>query len=177
MFLTLHFLQNYCILINYKQRFKQFFFDLSFWQRLFSKNYTSYQNLTSFFITLHFNTPRIDTQNLKKLTQILGFFSAIIILSSVLLQSIDQLEHFQLLRAEKNCTHKLHSKSEWTHKHHSFDSCLTCDFAFQPFTIVNHSPIFLIANLHFYKNSATYQVASFFCFNGISYSLRGPPVL
>jgi hypothetical protein len=112
---------------------------------------------------------------MKKHFIILNSIMSVIILFSILFQSLHNVEHLIKKITETKCEHQYRSDKEITHPHNNIDKCFVCEFAFsscigshlESFTLFNSSKIF--------KKDSTFLKQSICYFIGISYSLRGPP--
>lgn len=98
-----------------------------------------------------------------------------IVLFSILFQSLHVYEHFVKQFSEEVCHHKYNgTQAEITHQHHNLDHCNVCHFTFGAYI----SPEVFVYKL----NSNFKQVPYFFkigkaiiSFSGSLYSHRGPP--
>ncbi|MEO8233864.1 MAG: hypothetical protein ABI549_00490 [Flavobacterium sp.] len=112
---------------------------------------------------------------MKKKFIIINSLLAIVVLFSILFQSIHSYEHLVKQISEKHCHHKLTSGSQITHQHHNLDHCFVCDFTLGAF--VNSS----ISYFQFIKRpvSTGYsfiyskEITNFF--KGSLFALRAPP--
>lgn len=100
----------------------------------------------------------------------------LMVLSAILLQSFDAMNHLEKQFSEKHCHHKYnHHKTEITHAHEGFDHCFTCEFTFSNFI----SPIKIGFNSP--KVEVTTKYSSFYSkeitqwFRGSLFALRAPP--
>ncbi|KFF07164.1 hypothetical protein [Flavobacterium reichenbachii] len=112
---------------------------------------------------------------MKKKQLILSFSFAVIVLFSMLFQSIHSYEHIVKQLSEKQCHHDYNDPNgEITHQHHNFDLCYVCDFVFGSFIIPDNF------SFHFqtFQGETPYFFTAeenIFTFSGSSYLLRGPP--
>ena len=114
---------------------------------------------------------------MKKRLAIVNFALIAAILSSIVFQSVHSFEHLVASYSEKHCVHPHETdEPQVTHEHHRSDHCFTCEFSFSGFVTPE------IFTYQFF--SAQKAIPYFFtanetpeCFSGISYSLRGPPVV
>ena len=101
----------------------------------------------------------------------------IVVLFTMLLQSIHSFGHLHQLFNEKECHHKYTGQTDISHQHHPFDHCFVCEFTlagyvsseiycFQTITKYNFTPYF-----SFYNKNISLQ------FEGSLFALRGPPVV
>ncbi|MGO4773410.1 hypothetical protein ACEN2I_17250 [Flavobacterium sp. W22_SRS_FK3] len=100
---------------------------------------------------------------------------ALIVLFSILFQSIHSYEHFEQQLSEKNCHHKYdNANGQITHQHHNNDTCYVCHFSFGNYVAPEKF------SFQFFEN---HQEIPYFIgfsqtiisFSGSLYSLRGPP--
>jgi hypothetical protein len=112
---------------------------------------------------------------MKRRQLITSFSLALIVLFSILFQSIHSYEHIAKQLSEKKCHHNYNDASgEITHQHHNDDSCFVCHFSFGSY-ITPEKFSFQFYNNHKeipYFFSLSESVVSF---SGSLYSLRGPP--
>lgn len=112
---------------------------------------------------------------MRKKFQIINISLALVILSSILLQSAHALEHMAAEFTQEKCVHSYETgKFQITHQHHNFDHCFTCEFSFSNF-ISPETYVLRVFSTHqeipyFFTASET-PVS----FSGCAYSLRGPP--
>ncbi|PRZ20323.1 hypothetical protein BC624_11212 [Flavobacterium granuli] len=98
-----------------------------------------------------------------------------IVLFSILYQSLHMYEHFVKQFSEKVCHHKYSGKqAEITHQHHKIEHCNVCHFTFGAYVTPEVFVYKLNPNYkqvpHFFKNEK--EIAFF---SGSLYSHRGPP--
>src|SRR5688572_6227515 len=99
----------------------------------------------------------------------------IALLFAILFQSVHSYEHLAKQFTEEHCDHKYNSsKTEFSHSHHEFDDCFTCEFSFS-----NYIPVQLFS-FDFIKTIETeslpFSIAeSPIVFTGNFIPLRGPP--
>jgi len=112
---------------------------------------------------------------MNKKLQHLSLSLLITILFAILFQSVHSYEHLAEQFTEAHCDHKYNtSKTEFSHSHHEFDDCFTCDFSFS-----NYIPVQFFS-FGFIKNAKT-ETLPFsitekpLVFSGNFTSLRGPP--
>ena len=105
---------------------------------------------------------------------LIRFFFALVLLGSLVLQSLHGLEHLEKQFLEKVCEHKQLNSTELTHQHKGFEQCLVCAISF-------HSSI-AAENFVYHLASDSQVAANYFftsptiiSFSGSLYSLRGPP--
>jgi hypothetical protein len=112
---------------------------------------------------------------MNKKLQNLSLSLLIALLFAILFQSVHSYEHLAEQFTEEHCDHKYdHTKTEFSHSHHDFDDCFTCDFSFS-----NYIPVDFISYC-FFKTIATESLPVLFTekpivFSGSHFSLRGPP--
>lgn len=113
---------------------------------------------------------------MNKKSFIVSFSFAVLILLTILVQSLHSYEHFSELKTEKKCNHN-HNKNvaEINDLHLKSHHCFTCEFTFSN---VLKSEIF---SLYLYKNlpSVHYSFSYFReitqSFRGCLFALRAPP--
>ncbi len=113
----------------------------------------------------------------KKKLVLINFTLMIVVLFSILFQSIHSYEHLATEISQEICHHKNHlHKTEFTHQHNGFEHCSICEFTFST-SIPTHFPTFEfkiaaipagISNFYFKENTQY--------FNGSYFSLRAPPI-
>ncbi|WP_281309551.1 hypothetical protein [Flavobacterium flavigenum] len=112
---------------------------------------------------------------MKRRQLITGFSLGLMVLFSILFQSIHSYEHISQQLSEKKCHHNYNdANGEITHQHHNDDSCFICNFSFGSY-IAPENFIFQFFNNHqeipyFFGFSE-----SIISFSGSLYALRGPP--
>lgn len=112
---------------------------------------------------------------MKRRQLITGFSLGLMVLFSILFQSIHSYEHISQQLSEKKCHHNYNDvNGEITHHHDNDDSCLVCHFTFGSYL----SPEKF--SFQFYNNHG--EIPYFFgfsesviTFSGSLYALRGPP--
>ncbi|MDR7208382.1 hypothetical protein [Flavobacterium piscis] len=112
---------------------------------------------------------------MKKRKLITSISLALMVLFSILFQSVHSYEHIIKQLSEKQCYHDYSDvNSEITHQHNDYDSCFVCLFAFGSYIAPE--------KFCFEIYSSNQQVPYFFhysentvSFSGSLYSLRGPP--
>ncbi len=100
---------------------------------------------------------------------------SIVILFSILFQSVHSYEHLAKQLTEKKCLHKHNSRLEITHEHHKFDHCFVCDFTLSSFISAdsfhyNLKNTTVISGYSYFKSK---EITQFF--KGSLFSLRAPP--
>jgi ABC-type multidrug transport system fused ATPase/permease subunit len=99
-----------------------------------------------------------------------------VVLFVMLFQSFHSYEHVIEQFSEKKCYEKHdYSKTHFQHKHPSLDYCFSCEFTFSFFTKLDLKFFVFEKQTLFFKNSFFYLDSKKPYYNGISYSLRGPP--
>ncbi len=115
---------------------------------------------------------------MKKKFVIVNFLTALMVLFSILYQSLHSIEHLVVQLTEKHCEHKYtHGTTEINHSHHNPEKCLACEFTFSPyiasacFTLkFQKTQIKAEPDILSYETSA--QV-----FKGSLFALRAPPTV
>ena len=114
---------------------------------------------------------------MKKFLVNTNAFMAVVILFAILFQSLHSYEHLVKEIITKKCLHKHVSSKQITHQHTKFDKCFVCEFAFSSFITSNIQSFSYCNDSNFYKNDSCFLTESNDFFSGISYSLRGPPIV
>lgn len=114
---------------------------------------------------------------MKKKFVIINILMSIVILFAILFQSFHSYEHLVNQITEKKCLHKHVSDKEITHQHKHFDKCFVCEFAFSSYISSNTQSFSFSNDSYFFKNDSYFLKESNVYFSGISYSLRGPPIV
>lgn len=112
---------------------------------------------------------------MKKKQFITSISLALMVLFSILFQSIHSYEHISQQLSEKKCHHNYNdANGEITHQHDNDDSCFVCHFVFGSY--LNPEKF----SFQFFSNHQ--EIPYFFGFSesivsfpGSSYTLRGPP--
>ena len=102
---------------------------------------------------------------------------SVVILFAILFQSIHSFEHLTKQLTEKKCLHKHTSIADITHEHKVFDKCFTCEFAFSSFISTSIQSFVFANGLCLYNGNSYFLKESVHYYSGISYSLRGPPIV
>ena len=111
---------------------------------------------------------------MKKKFAIINSALVVVVLFSILQQSVHSFVHLSKLFSEKECQHKYTGRADISHQHHPFDQCFVCEFTFSAFiTPQNFSYSFYTPQgiIPYFCN----ETEPVFSFSGSSYSLRGPP--
>ncbi|MBE8725164.1 hypothetical protein [Flavobacterium hungaricum] len=112
---------------------------------------------------------------MKRKQLIISFSSAVMILFSILFQSIHSYEHIVKQLSEKQCHHDYNDPNgEITHQHHDYDLCFVCNFAFGSYILPDS---FSFQVLSFQKETPYFFTFTekILSFSGDYYFLRGPP--
>ena len=105
-----------------------------------------------------------------------NFSLMVAVLFAMLYQSVHSYEHLLVQLSQQKCNQKHITKGiQVTHEHNDFEHCFSCEFLFSNFISSNLSVIKFSTNIVFFEDIFFYvkQINQFY--NGISYSLRGPP--
>ncbi|HSD14400.1 MAG TPA: hypothetical protein VLB74_07105 [Flavobacterium sp.] len=99
----------------------------------------------------------------------------IALLFAILFQSAHSYEHLAKQFTEEHCDHKYdHSKTEFSHSHHEFDDCFTCDFSFSNYIPVEFFSFALVKTSE--TKSQSFSITEKpVVFSGNFIPLRGPP--
>ena len=112
---------------------------------------------------------------MKKKFVIINSLLAIVVLFSMIFQSVHSYEHLAKQISEKHCRHKPTSDSQITHQHHNFDHCFVCDFTLGGFISSNISFFQFIKNPISTRYSFIYSKEITNFFKGSLFALRAPP--
>lgn len=100
----------------------------------------------------------------------------LLVLFSILFQSLHSIEHLAKQFSEGSCYHKYSDKATLNHSHY-WEKCHACEFAFSNYTKIKiakisflKNPIFCQLSFYHYKDKINY-------YSGSSFSLRGPPIV
>ena len=112
---------------------------------------------------------------MKRRSLITTFSLALLVLFSILFQSIHSYEHIVKQLSEKQCHHDYSDPSgEITHQHHDYETCFVCHFAFGSYIVPNE--------VAFKFHNSNVEIPYSFTFSQKVYSLsesvyllRGPP--
>ncbi|MEN9488453.1 MAG: hypothetical protein RL494_718 [Bacteroidota bacterium] len=112
---------------------------------------------------------------MKKKFVIINSLLAIVVLFSILFQSLHSYEHLVKQISEKHCHHKPTSGAQITHQHHNFDHCFVCDFTLGSFISASISSYQCIKSPISTGYSFAYakEITNFF--KGSLFALRAPP--
>ena len=114
---------------------------------------------------------------MKKRFIIINLFMSVVILFAILFQSVDSYEHLVKKLAEKQCHHKIDDSNQITHQHVGFEKCFVCEFSFSTYLKKDLQVFISSSNVNFCVSNSFYFKESNSFYNGISYSLRGPPIV
>lgn len=112
---------------------------------------------------------------MKKKFVIINSLLAIVVLFSILFQSVHSYEHLAKQISEKKCHHKPNFDNKLTHQHHNFDHCFVCDFTLGGFVTPSISHFQFIKKQISTGYSFLYsrEITNFF--KGSLFALRAPP--
>jgi hypothetical protein len=102
---------------------------------------------------------------------------SVVVLFSILFQSVHTFEHLIEQLSEKKCLHKNRFVSDITHEHDNFDDCFVCEFSFSAYIAFDLNQISFNKSIDFIKKDSHFFKESNHFYSGISYSLRGPPII
>ena len=112
---------------------------------------------------------------MKRRFVIVNLMLIVVVLFSMLLQSLHSFEHLAKLFSEKECHHHYSQKTEINHQHHPFDHCFVCEFTFGSyletafFSLKNRITVTISQQYTFlYKHTSQF-------FKGSLFALRAPP--
>jgi hypothetical protein len=112
---------------------------------------------------------------MKKKFVIINSLLSVVVLFSIVFQSVHSFQHLAKQLTEKKCFHEHKHDFEITHQHQEFEHCFVCDFTLNSF--INTELQFIsfqkkgIATQVPFSNSKA--ITSFF--KGSLFSLRAPP--
>ncbi|CAM2748773.1 hypothetical protein SAMN02745938_11147 [Flavobacterium psychrophilum DSM 3660] len=121
-----------------------------------------------FFALLHLH-------GMNKKFVVINSLLAMVVLFSILFQSVHSYEHLAKQISQKHCHHKPTSGSQITHQHHNFDHCFICNFTLGGFVCSGVSCFQFIKKIIFTRYSFLYsrEITNFF--KGSLFALRAPP--
>jgi hypothetical protein len=105
----------------------------------------------------------------------INFSMSVVLLFSIIFQSLHSYEHLSKFLTEKKCIHKKCLPTDLTHKHKILENCSVCNFTFSH---VIYNDFFVIISENFnYQTSLSLSLykQNIYFFNGIPLALRGPP--
>jgi hypothetical protein len=113
--------------------------------------------------------------NVKKKLILINFALIIVVLFSILFQSIHSYEHLVKQFSEKQCHHKYTSSQEITHQHHDFEHCYVCHFSVSSFVTsdIHHFEFQIKIYPTGYSFFKSKEITQFF--KGSLFALRAPP--
>lgn len=114
---------------------------------------------------------------MKKRQFITSVSLALMVLFSILFQSIHSYEHIVKQLSEKQCHHDYNDPSgEITHQHHDYETCFVCHFTFGSYVVPDQAAFqFHILNKEIpYFFTLSERV---FSISESLYLLRGPPAV
>lgn len=98
------------------------------------------------------------------------------VLFAMLFQSLHGYEHIIKDHSTPKCHLKhLTSQNQITHEHNSIEHCFACEFTFSNYKSAEIQIVSFVASLPCFKSTFYYVKRLHSFYNGISYSLRGPP--
>jgi hypothetical protein len=99
----------------------------------------------------------------------------LVIVFSILFQSLHSYEHIIKQFSEKQCHHKYsNSKAEITHNHPKFENCFVCKYSFSGYCTISLEQLVFNRNFDNVELfSIIFKTVSFF--SGSLFSLRAPP--
>ncbi len=113
---------------------------------------------------------------MKKQICTISFALSLLILTSLVLQSVHSYRHINDFLSEKKCNHQYAiNKTVIAHQHHQLDHCLSCEFTFSTYIKSNllSFSFYTTANFILYTNSYCKKITPFF--KGSLFQLRAPP--
>ena len=112
---------------------------------------------------------------MKRKFVIVNLMLIVVVLFSMLLQSLHSFEHLVKLFSEKECHHHYSQKTEINHQHHPFDHCFVCEFTYGSYVLTAFFSLKnrIIVTLS-QQYSFVYKLTSPF-FKGSLFALRAPP--
>jgi hypothetical protein len=113
---------------------------------------------------------------MKRKLNLSNAFLGLLVLFSILFQSIHAIEHLAKQFSEGSCYHKYSDKATLNHSHY-WEKCHVCEFAFSNYTEIIFAEISFLKNPIFCQLSFYHSKDKINCFSGSSFSLRGPPIV
>lgn len=101
----------------------------------------------------------------------------VVVLFTMLVQSLHTLGHLHELFSEKECHHKYSGKTEVSHQHHPFDKCFVCEFTLAGYTFSEFQAFQTIAENNFTTSFPAHPEDVYLIFDGSQIALRGPPAV
>jgi hypothetical protein len=116
---------------------------------------------------------------MKNKFAIINFSLMIVVLFSMLFQSLHSYEHILQKLQEEKCDkkHIVAKTTQVSHNHKDIEHCFTCEFTFSQFLSANFSAFEFIKNSTSFKNIFFFTSEINYFYKGISYALRGPPIV
>lgn len=113
---------------------------------------------------------------MKKRILNISFALSLLILSSIVLQSVHSFRHINDFLSEKKCDHHYAiNKTVISHQHHQLDHCFSCEFTFSTYLHSNlHS--FQLSKIEFFSLYTIFyskEITQYF--KGSLFQLRAPP--
>lgn len=99
----------------------------------------------------------------------------VVVMFSMLLQSLHSYEHLAKLFSEKECHHHYSQKPEISHQHHSFDHCFVCEFTFGSYVAKAFFSAKSIFRIALYQQYSFFHTQTSQFFKGSLFALRAPP--
>lgn len=106
----------------------------------------------------------------------LSFLLGLLVLFSILFQSLHSLEHLAKQFSKETCFHKYSDKATLTHSHY-WEKCHVCEFAFSNFEEINFAELSFVNNPIYCQISFYHTYDKIPYYSGSSFSLRGPPIV
>ncbi len=105
----------------------------------------------------------------------INFLMSVVLLFSIVFQSLHSFEHLSKFLTEKKCVHKKSLPTDLTHKHKSLENCFVCNYTFSHVTY-NDGFIFIFETFDYQTSlSLSFYKQNLYFFNGNPLALRGPP--
>ena len=114
---------------------------------------------------------------MKRKFAIINLAFMILVLASMLLQSVHSYSHIAKQLSQKHCYHKYNqTKTEFTHHHNGFEHCVYCDFALSSYLDPNNAVYQSYKTFFFSKSFFFRSQEIIYHFRGSLFALRAPPI-
>lgn len=109
--------------------------------------------------------------------QLINLSFALLILSSIVLQSIHSFVHIREVFTEKSCHHKYAvNQTEISHQHHKFHHCFACEFTISDYVKADFKSFEISKKEVSTFYNASYSKEIIQNFKGSLFQLRAPPI-
>ena len=104
-----------------------------------------------------------------------GYAMGLLVLFSILSQSLHTFRHLADHMSEKHCDHKYAAENEFSHSHHNDDHCDACDYIFSVAALTVPQSFSISQSAAFPAYIAGTQSKHISFFSGSQFLHRGPP--